>query len=407
VQLRAAVVVVAAARVDEVDRGCRREALATIDLEQRASERVTKLSRGAVGDADGCPADRDMHGPAAAVIDLAIGRADEGLDDVLQGSLRAATLAHASPWNFGQARRMQRVAAFVPLVVVLAAVLLAWRSGAAWLGPTEWWFGVFALLGTAVSAAAIVHDEVRVRVFVTCTLLLGAPALRIGELLGHPLPYIMWDHGLIASIVSVVVVLAIVGLVRRREWGRWLALGGSLAGLGGALLNGLGTLADPGIYTWAHACTGAGCLALVLLLGGPTMRDAFEGTAQSQSLWRSDDPIVRALRWTLISTLVSAPMLLVYAVTQPIVPGTVGVAWALAIVQLGATVLCLLRKVVGALLLSLAGAALLVFTLVCTLAAAELWIIGYYAVFWAPAGLGSVVAGIVMLRPLRAFLRGE
>jgi hypothetical protein len=290
---------------------------------------------------------------------------------------------------------------------VIMAVLLAWRSGAAWFGPTEWWFGAFALLGTAASAAALVRDDVRVRVLVTCVLLLGAPALRIGELLGHPLPYIMWDHGLIASLVSVVVVVAIVGLLKRREWGRWIALGGSLAGLGGSLLNGLGTLVDPGIYTWAHACAGAGCLALVLLLAGPTMRDAFEGTVQSESLWRSREPVVRALRWTLISTLVSAPMLLVYAVTQPIVPGTVGFAWALALVQLGATVLCLLRKVVGALLLSLAGAALLVFTLVCTLAAAEVWILGYYAVFWVPAGIASVVAGAVMLRPLRALLQSE
>ena len=72
--------------------------------------------------------------------------------------------------------------------------------------------------------------------------------------------------------------------------------------------------------------------------------------------------------------------------------------------------LCLRRKLSGALLIALAGAALLVLTVVCAVAAvragpAERAIIGYYAVFWAPAGIASVLAGAVMLRPLAAVLR--
>jgi hypothetical protein len=73
------------------------------------------------------------------------------------------------------------------------------------------------------------------------------------------------------------------------------------------------------------------------------------------------------------------------------VPGTVPFAWALVLTQLLATVLCVRRKLIGALLLSLAGVALLSFTLVCVLAAARLGtaetaLVAYYAVFWTPAG---------------------
>lgn len=307
-------------------------------------------------------------------------------------------------------RTIETLGAWVPLALALVTGVLAWRSNAAWFGPTEQIVSVLAVLGTAAGVAAIVRDDVRIRVGLTCVLLLGAPALRIGELLGHELPYVVWDRGTVASLLSVVVVITIVGLIRRQVWGRWIALGGSLAGLGGSLLNGLGTLVEPGMSTWAHGWQAAGCGTLVLLLGGASMRDAFEGAASSESLWRARDPVVRALRWMLIATLVSAPMLLVYAVTQPVVPGTVGFAWALVIVQIVATVLCLRRKLIGALLLSMAGAALLVFTIACGLAVAELGIvsariIGYYAVFWAPAGIASVIAGAVMLRPLRALLR--
>jgi hypothetical protein len=301
--------------------------------------------------------------------------------------------------------------------VAVAACVFAWRSDAAWFGATERLMSAIAVLGTAASAVAIFRDDVRARVFVTCVLLLGAPALRIAEQRGHSLPYITWDHGTLASIVSVTVLVAIIGLVRRRVWGRFLGVAGSLAGLGGSLLNGIGTLADPGMYTWGHACAGAGCASLVLLQVGPSMRDAFEGPAasESESLWRSREPVIRALRAALISTLVAAPMLLVYAITQPVVPGTVALALVLAGVQLGATVLCLLRKVIGALLLSLAGAALLLFTIVCIAASwrlnasepGSLQIIAYYAVFWLPAGVASVSASAVLLGPVRTLWRAS
>src|SRR5690606_4418228 len=166
----------------------------------------------------------------------------------------------------GRVRAIETLAASISFGLVLVAAALAWRSGAAWFGATERMMSVIALLGTAAGVAAVVRDDVGIRVWLASTLLLGAPALRVAELLGHELPYITWDHGPIASIVSVVVLVVIVGLIRRRVWGRWIALGGSLAGLGGSLLNGLGTVLVPGMYTWGHACAAAGSGTLCLLL---------------------------------------------------------------------------------------------------------------------------------------------
>ena len=111
---------------------------------------------------------------------------------------------------------------------------------------------------------------------------------------------------------------------------------------------------------------------------------------------------MRTLRWSLVTALASAPMLLVYAVTQPIVPGTQEIAGALAVAQIIATLLCARRKLVGAILLSLFGAALLAFTILCAMAthasnAIDPWIMTYYAVFWIPAGVVSVATGAVLL----------
>lgn len=305
-------------------------------------------------------------------------------------------------------RALRGILAVVALALAVAAGV--WALGQPWFLTTERWFNVFAVLGTLAALVAVIRDDADLRARLAAVLLLGAPAIRVGELCGTTLPYVTWDHGPVATITSITVLVTVVGLWQRRLWARWVGLGGSLAGLGGSVLNGLGTLADPGLLTWGHACAGAGCGALVLLLSGTSMRDAFEGTPSEASLWRSPEPVVRALRWSLITTLVSAPMLIVYALVQPIVPGTRELALALAGLQLAATLLCVRRKLVGAVLLALTGTALLAFTVYCASrthvqASIDPWTMTYYAVFWVPAGVVSLVAGAVLLRPVVALLR--
>ena len=172
-----------------------------------------------------------------------------------------------------RALRWSLAAATVALT--LAAGLWAWSQP--WFGPTERGLNLLAVLGTSAALVAVVRGHAGLRAGLAGLLLLGAPALRVGELCGVTLPYITWDHGPVASISSIAVVITVVGLWRRRIWARWLGLGGSLAGLGGSVLNGLGTLPSPGQLSWGHACAAAGCGAIALLLSGASMRDASSG----------------------------------------------------------------------------------------------------------------------------------
>jgi hypothetical protein len=93
-----------------------------------------------------------------------------------------------------------------------------------------------------------------------------------------------------------------------------------------------------------------------------------------------------------------------------VVPATADAAVALAGLLAVAALLSALRKLVGALVLALGGASLLLLTGVTAWmahdgAAMDPWIVSYYAVFWVPAGVVSLVTAGVMARPLLGVLR--
>lgn len=299
------------------------------------------------------------------------------------------------------------------LLVVGLLLALAVVAGAAgwslavdgpWFGPAELgMFGMFAL-ASAVAAFAVIRQREGLRVGVAVTLTLGAPLLRVSELLGHPLDYRVWDSDALGNMCAVVCVVGVVGLLARHSWARWLALAAAAAGIGTSGLNGVGTLAEPSMATWVFALSASGSAIVGLTLAGSEMRTAFE-SGDKDSVWRSPDPIVRGIRWTLFTQLIAIPMLLVYGSSQAIVPATGGPAIALAFVLGAAAVLCVRRKILGALLLALGGPALLILTAVTVWQARhgapfDLRIAGYYALFWVPAGIVSTVASVVLARPV-------
>jgi hypothetical protein len=147
---------------------------------------------------------------------------------------------------------------------------------------------------------------------------------------------------------------------------------------------------------------GGGALIVTSLV---LARPAFTAPAA----WTRPDPVMRALRLSVIASFVAVPMLLVYAWIQPIVPATATTAVVLAAaLALGAT-LALRGKLVGALLLVVSGAGLLGQTLASALLAEgpqQGAVIGYYAVFWTPAAVLALVTGALMVRPTLRLLRG-
>jgi hypothetical protein len=105
--------------------------------------------------------------------------------------------------------------------------------------------------------------------------------------------------------------------------------------------------------------------------------------------------------------LVAVPMLLVYAWMQPIVPATVVPAQLVAAVLTLGVAAAARGRVLGALLLVVGGAGLLVVT-AATYFGAEAGttrVASYYVVFWLPAALTSLACAGLLAGPVLRLLR--
>jgi hypothetical protein len=205
------------------------------------------------------------------------------------------------------------------------------------------------------------------------------------------------------------------GLIFRQFWARWLGLGFAVAGFVSSGLNALSfmafTPARTAAYaadTWIHLIGMLWSASLFIALIGGGMHRFFAPAGSKNALWTSRDRMVSTIRWTVLANLVAMPMLLVYAWAQPIIPQTACSALLLAALITVGTALVMWRKVVGALLLVIGGAGLAVQTIT-TLklsAGCDLWVSGYYAIFWAPAAALSLVCGVMLAKPVWRLLRG-
>lgn len=263
---------------------------------------------------------------------------------------------------------------------IFAGVLALWCAA---LGLLRWWPRVGATLGLGALGLAVF------------------PALELLALAGvRPLPLL--NATPVGAVFSAGCLLALFGLLRRQLWGWWLACAGAVMGLLSGGLNALDRLPAPSVELWGLTLTflGAGCALLGLL--GPDLRRALREGDHVDPVWRAADPLVAALRWTIGASLLALPMLFVYAWVQPVIPGTAGPAIALAGLLALSLVLVIARKVIGALLLSLAGAALLALLALMAYGAAAhpepclSRIVAYYAVFWGPAGLLALRTGALL-----------
>ena len=110
----------------------------------------------------------------------------------------------------------------------------------------------------------------------------------------------------------------------------------------------------------------------------------------------------------LVTAFAAAPMLLVYAWLQPIVPATRVTAIVLAIALTLGTVITVRGKLVGAFVLVLAGLGMLAQSAVTFAGAgAQRGIAGYYLVFWLPAAVCAIVCGVRLAGPTWRLLRGR
>jgi hypothetical protein len=312
-------------------------------------------------------------------------------------------------------RRLLPALALALPVVAFVLLLHVTRFGG--LGDFELQvsFGLFACI--VATASAVVGYRPRVGIAVVAFLLTANTGFLLStlsslELLAMPAPD--WKFVLV---LSAGMMLGVVGLVLRRPWARWLCLALGATGLGSGGLNAINmweitsniteadTYVNPEWCTqmfriqWIYFVNALGGALIVLNL--VAARRAFVAAG----VWSGREPVMRVLRLSMIASFVAVPMLLVYAWMQPIVPATQTTAVVLAAgLTLGA-VLAVRGKLVGAVILVVAGLGLLAQTLVTMLLADDRFIASYYLVFWTPAAVLAIVSGALLARPVLRVLR--
>jgi hypothetical protein len=311
-------------------------------------------------------------------------------------------------------------------VVLALAVGVVWAHMlfpvSAWEWPVHWFVSsviAAAALGTVLAAwRRRPGVELAIGAF-----LLGAQAVIIAcSLAGVRLVAMdMFPSRPLASVIGASLVLAVVGLVRRKMWARWLGL--ALGGVGAASgawnavkYWSITGAPDPKYYAWSMEMYLTSWLMWVSALGGALVvinlasspvRDMFAARA-GDTVWRSEHGLVKGLRATLLASFAAVPMLLVYAWLQPIVPVTRPSAFALAALLALAGFLTVRGKAIGAVALVLAGLGLGAQTAATFLdaAPAQREIAAYYAIFWLPAAALAVVTGIRLTAALVRKLSG-
>ena len=293
-------------------------------------------------------------------------------------------------------------------MLVLGVTLWAVQRGIV-LSSGQLGFAFAVVIWGLLLAVSLWRGHIGSRLFLGACGLAVPPGLWLADQWGYDVGILAGERGPVAAVFAAVCTLTILGVARRQLWAWWLACAGAVTGALSAGLNGIGSLSSPDFHTWsAGTVFGAVCIALVGLLGRDVRR-AFQDGAHTNPVWKTTDPVIVALRWTIGTSLVALPMLLVYAWTQPVVPATATPAIVLAALLAISGVLAIGRKLVGALLLCLSGLGLLALT-GATLALADdadaRYIACYYAVFWTPAGLLSAWTGGRILGRLGKLLRG-
>ncbi|MEO8699614.1 MAG: hypothetical protein ABI867_06200 [Kofleriaceae bacterium] len=313
-------------------------------------------------------------------------------------------------------RILPAIATAIPFVLVALGYLVT-RPATAWIGSFELVVSGGLLVCAVATALATYTRSRRLGIGVAAFLLTANTAFVVGSVFGwKPIPTQGFASDKFAIVLAAGTMLGVVGLVARRQWARWLALALGAAGIGCGVLNAInywsisqtpyaGDLAwflDMCRVEWVHLVTAAGGALIVTNL--VATRAAFTAPAT----WNQPDPVVRALRLSMIAAFVAVPMLLVYAWMQPIVPATATTAVVLAAALTVAATLAIRGKVAGALLLVLSGAGLLAQTIATAVLAEgpqQGVVTGYYAFFWVPAAVLALVTGALMVRPTLRLLR--
>lgn len=287
----------------------------------------------------------------------------------------------------------------VPLAIVVAS--LGWLAYLWWGHFSDVRPIVYVCSSIAVAAAiaglVIAPTAARAHAAVAGALMFVLAGFVATRALGR-WPF-AWDSMPDARYAAVIAVLGAsvgIGLLRGAFWARWGAIAfAASSGIGG-LLNSYNMRAWREEYAWLAAIGVIGSAIILSQLLRPSVREHFAQKAQ-HAVWASRDRLIASARWAAIANFGAAPMLLLYALGQPVAPATVWSALVLVPVLATGSVLVVMRRTAGIAVLAVGGLALLAhtaMTLHCVPAYA-MRTAGYYTVFWVPAALLGLVAGSI------------
>jgi hypothetical protein len=314
---------------------------------------------------------------------------------------------------------MRRI--LVVLSLMLAAVVaIAWHriygTTTAWATPVTVTISALLAAGALGTIVATWRQSAKLHMVLGIGLLSAQLVIIVTRLAGMRLiAYDLFPDKKLAVVVAGCIALSIYGLIRHRVWGRWLAIA---LGATGAVSGGINTLhfwsvtagPNPEFYDWSmqmHLAAWVlwvgtiGGLTVVLNLASPAVGAAIAARTQD-STWTAPTREARWVRATIITSLAAVPMLLVYAWLQPIVPSTQTSAIVLAAaLAVGATA-AIRGKLAGALILVLAGAGLVAQTAFTAIGAPPDMdrVTLYYAIFWLPAAVTAIGAGLALAKPV-------
>lgn len=282
-------------------------------------------------------------------------------------------------------------------VAVATAVWLGWL----WMGLPEVTWAVAVASGTVMAGALCGvaldprrHATAHMTVAAALLLVLGGFAF-LSVVDKWPFAWNALPDRRYAALITVLSVASSVGLVRGTVWGRWMALAFcSAVALGGALNS-------VGMEYYGNACSEMGFEAAIGVLGGlvvltrlaaPSVR---ERVSKRAPVWTTRDRLVWSARWAAIAAFAAAPMLVLYALCQPVAAETVTPALVLAPVLALGGGLVVARRTIGLLVLLVTGGALMALTIATLELAPHEWmgVASYYSAFWTPAAVLGIVAG--------------
>jgi len=293
------------------------------------------------------------------------------------------------------------------LPAVVALLSFGWITYLWWGRCADASSAVWLASGLAVALAGAgalaPSSRVRTHAVIAGGLMLTLGAFAATRAFGHwPFAWDAMPDARYAGLIATLGISVGAGLIRGAFWARWAAMAFAVSSILGGGLNSLHWRGERNETAWLAAMGVIGGAVLLSELARGEVAAHFARKSQ-HALWSSRDRVIRVTRWAAIANFAAAPMLVLYALGQPMAPSTVTFALVLAPLLALGSVLVVMRRTAGIVLLSLGGVALCAHTAATAeyAIAGGLPVVGYYAAFWMPAAVLGITAGVLVLARAR------